>query len=114
MRNAVRLEDREAPLPATLEEFGAEATLANARLPDDPYHLRVPLKPLVPAPFGPLEGIRILSTGSLIAQPFGAALAAEMGAEVIQVERPGEGDIGWRHLGVELPRKDGPGRIGTS
>ncbi len=69
---------------------------------------------LVPAPFGPLEGIRILSTGSLIAQPFAAALAAEMGAEVIQVERPGEGDVGWRHLGVELPREDGPGKIGTS
>ena len=73
-----------------------------------------PRSSLVPAPFDPLEGIRILSTGSLIAQPFGATLAAEMGAEVIQVERPGEGDIGWRHLGVELPRKDGPGKIGTS
>ena len=69
---------------------------------------------LLPEQFGPLQGVRILSTGALIAQPYAAALAAEMGAEVIQVERPGEGDIGWRHLGVELPRKDGPGKIGTS
>ena len=26
--------------------------------------------------FGPLQGVRILSTGSLIAQPYAAALAA--------------------------------------
>lgn len=64
--------------------------------------------------FGPLQGVRILSTGSLIAQPFAASLAAEMGAEVIQVERPGEGDAAWRHLGVQLPTKDGTGKIATT
>lgn len=69
---------------------------------------------LLPEQFGPLQGVRILSTGSLIAQPYAAALAAEMGAEVIQVERPGEGDAAWRHLGMQLPTKDGRGQIATT
>ncbi|HXG20166.1 MAG TPA: CoA transferase [Methylomirabilota bacterium] len=69
---------------------------------------------LVPEQFGPLQGVRILSTGSLIAQPYAAALAAEMGAEVIQLERPGEGDAAWRHLGRQLPTKDGKGQAATT
>lgn len=69
---------------------------------------------LLPEQFGPLQGVRILSTGSLIAQPYAATLAAEMGAEVIQVERPGEGDAAWRHLGRELPTTDGKGKIATT
>lgn len=69
---------------------------------------------LVPDQFGPLQGVRILSTGSLIAQPYAAALAAEMGAEVIQLERPGEGDAAWRHLGRQLPTKDGKGLAATT
>ncbi len=54
--------------------------------------------------FGALQGIRIVSTGTIIAQPFAAAMAAEMGAEVVQVERPGVGDV-WRNL--EFPIEDG-------
>lgn len=69
---------------------------------------------LLPEQFGPLQGVRILSTGSLIAQPYAAALAAEMGAEVIQVERPGEGDAAWRHLGMQLPVTDGTGHAATT
>src|SRR4029453_8837309 len=69
---------------------------------------------LLPEQFGALQGIRILSTGSLIAQPYAATLAAETGAEVIQVERPGEGDAAWRHLGRQLPTKDGKGKIATT
>ncbi len=69
---------------------------------------------LIPEPFGPLQGVRILSSGSLIAQPFAAALAAEVGAEVIQIERPGEGDAAWRHLGYQLPTRDGKGQVATS
>ena len=53
---------------------------------------------LIPIPFGPLQGVRILSSGTIIAQPFAAAMAAEMGAEVIQIERPGQGDVVWRNL----------------
>lgn len=62
---------------------------------------------LIPEPFGPLNGVRILSTGTLIAEPFAASLAAEMGAEVIQVERPGIGDRGWRTFGPMLEGRDG-------
>jgi len=69
---------------------------------------------LLPEQFGALQGVRILSSGSLIAQPYAAALAAEMGAEVIQVERPGEGDAAWRHLGRQLPTKDGTGKAATT
>ncbi|HXR35447.1 MAG TPA: CoA transferase [Candidatus Binataceae bacterium] len=47
---------------------------------------------LVPQKFGPLQGVRIVSTGTGIAQPFAAELAAEMGAEVIHVEAPQLGD----------------------
>jgi crotonobetainyl-CoA:carnitine CoA-transferase CaiB-like acyl-CoA transferase len=64
--------------------------------------------------FGPLQGVRVLSTGSLIAQPYAAALAAEMGAEVIQLERPGDGDAAWRHLGRQLPTQDGKGLTATT
>ncbi len=71
-------------------------------------------KPLVPEPFGPLQGVRVVSTGTLIAQPFAAAMCAEMGAEVIQVERPGAGDVGWRMLGVQLPARDGGPSVATN
>jgi len=69
---------------------------------------------LLPEQFGSLQGVRLVSTGSLVAQPFAAALAAEMGAEVIQIERPGEGDAAWRHLGMQLPTKDGTGQAATT
>jgi L-carnitine CoA-transferase len=42
--------------------------------------------------FGPLAGVRVVSSGVFIAQPFAAGLAAELGAEVIHVERPKVGD----------------------
>jgi len=69
---------------------------------------------LVPEAFGPLQGVRVVSSGPLIAQPFAAALAAEMGAEVIQIERPGAGDAVWRNVGMKLPTKDGKGQVATS
>src|SRR5271156_3132633 len=69
---------------------------------------------LVPEAFGPLQGVKIVSSGTLVAQPFAAALAAEMGAEVIQIERPGVGDVGWRTLGTRLPTRDGSPPIATN
>ena len=45
-----------------------------------------------PSPAQPLEGIRVLDIGSLIAGPFGATLLGEFGAEVIKIEQPGGGD----------------------
>src|SRR5258708_16279337 len=69
---------------------------------------------LVPEKFGPLQGVKIVSTGTLIAQPFAAELAAEMGAEVIQIERPGPGDVGWRTIGIRLPGLDGKSAVATT
>ena len=74
----------------------------------------MPVKSLMPESFGPLQGVRIISTGTLIAQPFAGQLAAEMGAEVIQVERPGGGDAGWRTLGITLPARDGGAPVATN
>jgi CoA:oxalate CoA-transferase len=40
----------------------------------------------------PLEGVRVLELGGMAAVPFAGKLLAEMGADVIKVERPGLGD----------------------
>ena len=42
--------------------------------------------------FGPLAGMRVVCSGSLVAMPFAATMLADFGAEVIQIERPGVGD----------------------
>ena len=41
---------------------------------------------------GPLAGIKVLELGQLIAGPFAAKTLADFGAEVIKIEKPGEGD----------------------
>jgi formyl-CoA transferase len=48
----------------------------------------------------PLDGIRVLELGQLIAGPFASRLLAEFGADVIKVEPPGTGDPlrKWRML----------------
>src|SRR5208283_2107872 len=51
--------------------------------------LKRPQTPAVIPRFGPLEGIRVISTGIIVAQPYMATKMAEFGAEVIHVERPG-------------------------
>lgn len=49
---------------------------------------------------GPLEGIKVVEMGTLIAGPYCARLLAEFGAEVVKIEAPGEGDPlrKWRKL----------------
>lgn len=49
---------------------------------------------------GPLQGIRVVEIGTLIAAPFAARLFAEFGAEVIKIEAPEHGDPlrKWRKL----------------
>ncbi len=51
----------------------------------------------------PLEGLRVLELGSLIAGPFATRLLADFGAEVIKVETPGEGDPlrTWRYVDAQ-------------
>ena len=48
----------------------------------------------------PLEGVKVVELGTLIAGPFCARLLAEFGAEVIKIEPPGVGDPlrKWRAL----------------
>ena len=52
---------------------------------------RIPAPALMPT-YGPLTGMRVLMTGSIVAAPFAASMLAEYGAEVIHVERPNIGD----------------------
>jgi formyl-CoA transferase len=49
---------------------------------------------------GPLNGVRVLELGTLIAGPFAARMLAEFGAEVIKIEDPDGGDPlrRWRYL----------------
>jgi crotonobetainyl-CoA:carnitine CoA-transferase CaiB-like acyl-CoA transferase len=45
----------------------------------------------------PLAGIRVIEVGHSVAAPYAALILAELGAEVVKVERPGHGDDarGW-------------------
>ncbi|MGH3388495.1 MAG: CaiB/BaiF CoA transferase family protein, partial [Actinomadura sp.] len=45
-----------------------------------------------PNPQLPLHGIRVIEQGAFITGPYASMLLADMGAEVIKVERPGTGD----------------------
>src|SRR6516164_5926399 len=44
-------------------------------------------------PTGPLVGLRVLDLGTRIGAPFAATLLADLGADVIKVELPGQGDF---------------------
>jgi crotonobetainyl-CoA:carnitine CoA-transferase CaiB-like acyl-CoA transferase len=61
-------------------------------IPDWIKNLKRPETPMLIPKFGPLQGIRVVSSGIVIAQPWTGTKMAMFGAEVIHVERPG-GDI---------------------
>ena len=64
-------------------------------IPDWIGSLLRPATPSVAPKFGPLEGLRVVSTGIIIAQPYIGTKLAEFGAEVIHVERPGGDTFRW-------------------
>ncbi|HEY1831532.1 MAG TPA: CaiB/BaiF CoA-transferase family protein [Acidimicrobiales bacterium] len=51
---------------------------------------------------GPLSGVRVIDVGTRISAPFCAGLLGELGADVIKVELPGEGDF-MRTMGPFVP-----------
>lgn len=53
--------------------------------------MKEPLSP-PPSSFGPLAGYRVIELGQLIAGPFAGQLLGDLGAEIIKIELPGEGD----------------------
>ncbi len=54
----------------------------------------------------PLQGIKVIELGTLVAGPYAASVLAQFGAEVIKIEAPGQGDPlrAWRklHKGTSL------------
>jgi crotonobetainyl-CoA:carnitine CoA-transferase CaiB-like acyl-CoA transferase len=76
------------------------------KIPDWVKRLERPATPCITPTFGPLEGIRVVGTGCLVAQPFIGTKLAEFGAEVIHVERPG-GDV-FRFTAPQLTRGPRP------
>jgi len=75
-------------------------------IPEWIKRLQRPPTPCIAPAFGPLEGIRAVGTGCLVAQPYIGTKLAEFGAEVIHVERPG-GDV-FRFTAPQLTRGPRP------
>jgi alpha-methylacyl-CoA racemase len=68
---------------------------------------------------GPLHGTKVVELASIGPGPFCAMLLADLGAEVLAVDRPGADRDGWpalfargrRRVGVDLKHPDGPGVV---
>lgn len=63
--------------------------------------------------FGPLSGMRILHSGSIVAAPFAAQLCADFGAEIIHVELPRTGDT-YRTQKPDILSEDGLRSMGAA
>jgi alpha-methylacyl-CoA racemase len=68
---------------------------------------------------GPLQGMRVVELAGIGPGPFCAMLLADLGAEVLAVDRPASGQPGWpalfargrRRVAVDLKHPDGPGVV---
>jgi alpha-methylacyl-CoA racemase len=68
---------------------------------------------------GPLHGVRVVELSSIGPGPFCAMLLADLGAEVLAVDRPAGEEAGWpalfrrgrRRVTVDLKHPDGPGVV---
>ena len=97
------------------EPEGARAAAARGRRASRPVAVgraaveypRASMPETAAAPPRPLQGLRVLELGQVLAGPFCGALLAWFGAEVIKVEPPGGGDPlrTWRH--IEAARRSG-------
>ena len=54
-------------------------------------------------PHNPLEGVRILEIGGYISAPYASSLLCALGADVVKVERPGDGEDFRRHQNDRSP-----------
>jgi len=61
----------------------------------------------------PLAGVRVLDLSRILAAPLAAQLLGDLGAEVIKVERPGDGDDSRRYGPPFLPDAEGMFRVHT-
>src|SRR6266852_6097001 len=94
------------PHDPRLIKFTDEIEELRKTIPDWIKRLQRPATPSIVPAFGPLEGIRVVGTGQLVAQPYMGTKLAEFGAEVIHVERPG-GDV-FRFTAPQLTRGPRP------
>jgi alpha-methylacyl-CoA racemase len=66
---------------------------------------------------GPLHGVKVLEIASLAPAPFGCMILADLGAEVLRVDRAGGGGLGpplgrsRRSVVVDLKHPDGPAAV---
>jgi len=97
--NLMPHDPRLVPDEAKIEEL-------KSAIPDWIRRLDRPKTPCVMPAFGPLQGIRAVGTGQLIAQPYIGTKLAEFGAEVIHAEKPG-GDV-FRFTAPQLTRGPRP------